>query len=100
LIDQAILEIYEGSKLSFIALSNSMTKHQWKVFAAIAVEGRVYQPTGKDFISKYGLGTSASVLRALDYLTECELVYLYADANGKKYYEIYDIILMRWLQKK
>jgi hypothetical protein len=77
-----------------------MTKHQWKLLSAIAIEGKVYQPTGKDFISKYELGTSASVLRALDYLTERELVYQYTDPNGKSYYEIYDIVLMRWLQKK
>ena len=100
LINQSIMEIYEGSKLSFIALSNSMTKHQWRLLTAIAIEGKVYQPTGKDLIAKYELGTSASVLRALSYLTERELVYQYSDANNKTYYEIYDIVLMRWLQKK
>jgi AAA+ ATPase superfamily predicted ATPase len=99
-INQAILEIYEGSKLSFFALSNSMTKHQWRLLTAVAMEGKVYQPTGKDFISTYELGTSASVLRALNYLTERELVYQYSDENNRNYYEIYDIVLMRWLQKK
>jgi hypothetical protein len=100
IINQSILEIYEGSKLSFIALANSMTRHQWRLLSAIAVEGKVFQPTGKEFISKYELGTSASVLRALKYLTERELVYQYADEEGRNYYEIYDIVLMRWLQKK
>lgn len=100
LINQSIMEIYEGNKLSFIALSNSMTRHQWKLLTAIAVEGKVYQPTSKEFIAKYELGTSASVLRALSYLTERELVYQYADSDAKNYYEIYDIVLMRWLQKK
>lgn len=99
-VNQSILEIYEGSKLSFIALRNSMTKHQWKLLTAIATEGKVYQATGKDFISKFELGTSASVLRALTYLTERELVYQYTDDSGKSYYEIYDMVLMRWLQKK
>lgn len=100
LINQSILEIYEGNKLSFIALSNSMTRHQWRLLTAIAMEGKVYQATRKEFITKYELGTSASVLRALSYLTERELVYQYADNDGKNYYEIYDIVLMRWLQKK
>ncbi|HZY79848.1 MAG TPA: hypothetical protein VFE50_10015, partial [Cyclobacteriaceae bacterium] len=100
IINQSILEIYEGSKLSFIALSNSMTKHQWRLLSAIAVEGKVFQPTAKEFISKYELGTSASVLRALEYLTERELVYQYSDNSERNYYEIYDIVLMRWLQKK
>jgi hypothetical protein len=99
-INQSILEIYEGSKLSFITLANSMTKYQWRLLSAIAFDGAVYQPTGKEFISRYGLGTSASVLRALKYLTERELVYQYTDEKGRNFYEIYDIVLMRWLQKK
>jgi len=94
------MEIYEGYKLSFIALGNSMTKYQWRLLSAVAIEGKVYQPTGKEFISKFQLGTSASVLRALNYLTERELAYQYSDDKEKNFYEIYDIVLMRWLQKK
>ncbi len=100
LIDTSILEIYAENKLSYLALSNSMSKYQWRVLTAIALEGKVYQTTSKDFITRHKLGSSASVLRALEFLTSRELVYQYLEKTGKSYYEIYDIILMRWLQKK
>lgn len=99
-IDESILEIYAENKLSYLALSTSMSKYQWRVLTAIAQEGKVYQTTSKDFITGYDLGSSASVLRALEFLTSRELVYQYLDEVGKSFYEIYDIILMRWLQKK
>ncbi|MBX2913741.1 MAG: ATP-binding protein [Cyclobacteriaceae bacterium] len=100
IIDESILEIYAENKLSYLALSTSMSKYQWRVLAAIAQEGKVYQTTSKDFITRHDLGSSASVLRALEFLTSRELVYQYLDEAGKSYYEIYDIILMRWLQNK
>lgn len=100
IIDESILEIYAENKLSYLALSTSMSRYQWQVLIAIALEGKVYQLTAKDFINRHNLGSSASVLRALEFLTSRELVYRYVDASGKTYYEVYDIILMRWLQKK
>lgn len=99
-IDESILEIYAENKLSYLALSTSMSRYQWRVLTAIAQQGKVYQITSKDFITTYDLGSSASVLRALEFLTSRELVYQYLDDAGKPFYEIYDIILMRWLQKK
>ncbi|KXK31005.1 MAG: Archaeal ATPase [Bacteroidetes bacterium OLB12] len=100
LIDSSILEIYAENKLSYMALSTSMSKYQWQVLTAIALEGKVYQATSKEFITHHKLGSSSSVLRALEFLTSRELVYQYLEDNGRAYYEIYDIILMRWLQKK
>ncbi|MBX2895510.1 MAG: ATP-binding protein [Cyclobacteriaceae bacterium] len=100
IIDESILEIYAENKLSYLALSTSMSQYQWRVLTAIAQEGKVYQTTSKAFITRHDLGSSASVLRALEFLTSRELVYQYLDEEGKSYYEIYDIILMRWLQKK
>ncbi|MEQ1584895.1 MAG: hypothetical protein ABL895_03385 [Cyclobacteriaceae bacterium] len=100
IINDSILEIYAENKLSYLALSSSMSKYQWRLLTAIALEGRVFQLTSREFITKYDLGSSASVLRGLEFLTTRELVYQYLDKNGKSYYEIYDIVLMRWLQKK
>jgi AAA+ ATPase superfamily predicted ATPase len=100
LINDSILEIYAENKLSYYALSSSMSKYQWKLLTAIASEGKIFQVTSKAFITKYELGTSASVLRALAFLTDRELVYQHINEEGKAYYEIYDIVLMRWLQEK
>lgn len=100
MIDEAIVEIYSENSLSYFALRGSMTKMQWRVLSAFALEGIVYSPTSKDFIQKYLLGSGSGVLRALDYLIKRELVYKYLNENGDAYYEVYDLILMRWLQKK
>jgi len=100
IINDSILEIYAENKLSYHALSSSMSKYQWQLLTAIAIEGRVFQLTSREFITKHNLGSSSSVLRGLEFLTSRELVYQYPDGAGKSYYEIYDIVLMRWLQKK
>ena len=100
MIDEAIVDIYEEGKLSYYSLRNSMTKSQWQVLSAIAAEGMVFSPTASEFIRKYDLGSGPSVLRALEYLLKRELTYQYLTGDGKSYYQVYDIILMRWLQKK
>ncbi|MBX2944599.1 MAG: AAA family ATPase [Cyclobacteriaceae bacterium] len=100
MIDESIIEIYAENKLSYFALRNSMSKYQWQVLTAIAIEGMVFAPTARDFLKKYDLGAGPSVLRAMEYLLSRELVYQYYQDNGEKYYQVYDIILMRWLQKK
>lgn len=99
-IDEAILDIYAENKLSYFALRNSMSKYQWQVLISIAIEGMVYAPTAKNFLKRYDLGSGPSVLRALEYLLSREIVYQYLTDNGEKYFQVYDIILMRWLQKK
>lgn len=100
LIDESIIEIYAENKLSYFALRNSMSKYQWQVLCAIAIEGTVHAPTAKEFLQRYDLGSGPSVLRAMEYLLSRELVYQYFSEKGEKYYQVYDIILMRWLQKK
>ena len=77
-----------------------MQKFQWQVLAAIAMEGMVFTPTGSEFLKQYDLTSGPAVLRALKYLTDTELVYEYLTEKGENYYQVYDIILMRWLQKK
>lgn len=100
MIDESIIEIYAENKLSYFALRNSMSKYQWQVLTAIAIEGMVYAPTAKDFLKKHDLGSGPSILRAMEYLLSRELIYQYYRDDGEKYYQVYDIILMRWLQKK
>jgi hypothetical protein len=77
-----------------------MSKTQWQVLTAIALEEMVYTPTSKEFIRKHHLGSGPTVLRALEYLVKRELVYKYISKEERNYYQVYDIILMRWIQKK
>lgn len=84
----------------FFAYRNMLTKYQWQLLKAIALEAKVYQPTSKDFIKKYNLSSSPSVLRSLKSLLNYELVYSEFDTNGTKYYSVYDIFFKQWIQKK
>jgi len=75
-----------------------LTKPQWQLLKAIAMEGTLYSPTAKDFILKYMLGSPATILRSLKSLSKSEMIYSEIDQNGRNYYRIYDILFMRWIQ--
>jgi uncharacterized protein len=80
----------------FFAYRNMLTIPQWKLLKAIAHEKVVFQPTSNEFLSKYQLGSSATVLRSLKTLKSYELVYSEFDKNGIPYYSVYDIFFQRW----
>jgi len=65
---------------------------------AIAREGTIYSPTSKDFISKYNLGSPATVLRSLKALQKKEMIYLDYNSEGTLFYSIYDILFRRWME--
>jgi hypothetical protein len=83
----------------FFNYRNMLTNSQWSLLKAIAYDEVVYQPTSKDFLNRFRLGTSATVLRSLKALLGYELVYFDFDTKGSKYYSVYDIFFQRWIQK-
>jgi AAA+ ATPase superfamily predicted ATPase len=82
----------------FFAYRNMLTNPQWQLLKAIAHTVRVYQPTSKEFLNKFRLGTSATVLRSLKTLQGYELVYNEFDTNGIQYYSVYDVFFQRWTE--
>lgn len=96
---QAYLILKEQESV-FFAFRNLLTQPQWKLLKAIASEGMVYQPTSKEFMGKYNLGTSATVLRSLKTLQSYELVYNETDTEGLQYYCVYDVFFQRWCQNE
>jgi uncharacterized protein len=80
----------------FFTYRNMLTNPQWQLLKAIANEGVLYQPTSKKFLSKYNLGTSATVLRSIKTLLGYELVYKNFDSEGVQYYSVYDVFFQRW----
>jgi AAA+ ATPase superfamily predicted ATPase len=92
---QAYLLLKEQESV-FFSYRNMLTNPQWHLFKAIAHEGMVFQPTSNDFLNKYQLGTSATVLRSLNALQGYELVYKEFDTNGSQYYSVYDVFFQRW----
>jgi len=84
----------------FFAFRNMLTRPQWNLLKAIAREGQVYQPTSKDFIRKFDLGSSATVLRSLKTLQDYELVYHDYTGDGIKYLSVYDVFFQRWTETR
>jgi len=76
-----------------------LTKQQWLLLKAIAHEGEVYSPTSKDFISKYALGSSATVLRSLHALLTKEMIFSDYNPDGIMFYSVYDVLFRRWIQR-
>ncbi|MEI7596637.1 MAG: ATP-binding protein [Bacteroidota bacterium] len=97
---QEALRILEEQETVFLTYRNMLTKPQWKLLEAIALEGIVEQVTSKTFIEKHKLGSSATVLRSLKTLLDDELIYYDFDINGNKFYGIYDVWLQRWFENK
>jgi hypothetical protein len=82
----------------FFNYRNMLTKPQWDVLKATALEGILFEPTGIDFIIKYSLGNPSTVLRSLEALIRMELIYYDFDADGKKYHTINDLLFRRWME--
>lgn len=83
----------------FFTLRNLVTRQQWNLLKAIALEGRVFQPSASQFINLYNLGTSATVLRSLKALLGYELILHDYDETGQPYYAVYDVYLQRWVEQ-
>lgn len=92
-------KLLEEQKPVFFEYRQLLTKGQWDLLKAIAMEEAVYAPTAGAFISKHQLGSSAAVLRALNALLDKELVYYEFNEEGQKYYQVYDLLLCRWMQQ-
>lgn len=96
---QAYLLLKEQESL-FFGYRNILTNPQWQLLKAIAHEEKVYQPTSKEFLYKYHLGTSATVLRSLKSLQGDELIYSEFDNRGVPYYSVYDVFFQLWSKER
>ena len=84
----------------FYHYRSMLTSTQWTLLKAIAKENVVKEPSSKSFISKYQLGSSASVLRSLESLQQKELVFKEYDENGNPFYSVYDVLFEQWIAGK
>ncbi len=91
--------ILEAEESTFLQYRNLITPFQWKLLIAIAKEEKVFQPQSKDFIQKHKLGAASTVKKAIDSLSDKELIF-HQNKNQESYYRIYDVFMMRWMQWK
>ncbi len=82
----------------FFNYRNMLTRPQWDLLKATAKEGKLYEPTGMEFIMKYSLGNPSTVLRSLEALDRMELIYFDFSREGKKYYCVNDLLFRRWIE--
>lgn len=94
-INRIKLEIIESFTPSFQTYKNLLTKAQFDLLQAIAIENGVAQPHAGAFIEKYKLKISSTVKASLDALASKEMIVLDRDA-----WHVYDVFLMRWLSYK
>jgi hypothetical protein len=82
----------------FYNYRNMLTRPQWDLLKAAALEGELYEPTGMDFVMKYSLGNPSTVSRSLEALNRMELIYYDFNSDGKKYHAINDLLFRRWME--
>jgi hypothetical protein len=90
----AIKELLEENTYSYQELLNSYTDIQVNLLKAIAKEKIVTQINSGNFITKYRLKNASSISRALNKLTDNELIY-----KSEKGYRVYDRFFSLWLEK-
>ena len=93
-LHSTILSVTESKAPQYEYLTMFLTSNQFALLRAIAKEGFVNEPTGKEFLKKYKLSCASSVKTALDTLSDKELVYRLPDG-----YIVYDRFLGIWLSR-
>jgi len=88
--------LIKEQEIVFFGYRNILTRNQWQLLKAIALEGKVFKPTGKEFLGQNGLLNSASVLRSLQSLMKYELIFRDFDPEGRSFYSIYDMFFQKW----
>jgi len=91
-------KILKEQEMVFYTYREILTKPQWKLVKAIALEEKVYSITSSIFISNHDLGSSAGVLRSVNSLLKNELINKQFDEKGTLFYSVYDTLFMRWLR--
>lgn len=88
------MDIVNNNSMHYESLITFLTDNQLSILKAIAKEGHVASPMGREFISKYDLPSSSSVKTVLDVLIDKDL--LYQTPSG---YIVYDHFLELWLRR-
>jgi uncharacterized protein len=90
---QVFRKIINERSSYYINYANLLTRKQYEILSAIAKEGGISQPMGKDFLMEYKLGSASTVKSALDVLIEKEVIY-----HDKSKYFLSDVLFSEWLK--
>ncbi len=98
-IQQTCYKILKDQEVFFYQYRNLLSSQQWNVLKAISKEEKVYQLTGKEFLTKYKFSNASAVKRCVDSLLEKEMIYQESDINGT-FLRTYDVFLQKWMLLK
>jgi hypothetical protein len=92
------LKLLKEQESVFFQYRDIITNPQWQLLKAVAKANQVFEPTSKEFVSTYNLGSPATVLRSLEALQKKDLIYKERDQSGKLYYGVYDVLFQKWIE--
>ncbi|MCX7735962.1 MAG: ATP-binding protein [Candidatus Kapabacteria bacterium] len=92
-IDLILNQILLNNETIYHSYRNLLTKNQWIVLKAIAINGGVEEPSSSNFLKKYNLSSPSSVILAVNSLIDKELLY---EENNKIY--VSDQFFALWLK--
>lgn len=81
----------------FFSYRELLTHPQWMLLKALAAEKKVNSPTSREFMTKYQLNGSATVLQSLKALVTKELVYKDYDLDGQAFHSVNDLLFKHWV---
>ena len=93
----AYLQILQLNKSVYLQYRRLLTDNQWNFLIAVAKEQQVKQISSIKFISKYDIGTPASVKRIVASLCNKELLVENTTKEGTFYF-VFDVFFSRWLE--
>ena len=98
LVKQVCDEQLNIQQVNFMQYRSLLSPIQWQLLVAIAKEGCVTEPQSQRFLQKYNIGAASSARKALDALLDKEMVFS-IESTGKTAYRVYNVFLMRWLNR-
>jgi AAA+ ATPase superfamily predicted ATPase len=94
------MRLIKETETVFFNYRELLTNAQWTLLKAIGSEDKVFSPTSKDFLQKYHLGSSATVIQSLKALIKKELVFKDFNEDGKAFYSVYDLLFQHWIRNE
>ena len=91
-LDETTAQLLRDKNDQYEGLMMFLTANQRQLLIAIAREGLVRQPLATAFLKEHDLPSASSVKKALNMLTDKDLVY-----HSPEGYSIYDHFMRQWL---
>ena len=96
-VKPACKSIFLQNEANFLQFRRLLTPAQWNFLIAVAKEEKLVQPTAKEFLMKYNIGTPAHAKRLINALIDKDLI-IETPTKTETVYYLYDVFLLRWLQ--